>query len=117
MHSPRSKALPSPSVVGQHASSCFHVPNDSMVTAGGDSQTAIGQDRPQVQYPSTSSTTGSAGLVVNYLRKDLVSATDSVTDAVSSLVKELNSGVVYDLCHMITFMYFDEAYKECQLAN
>lgn len=92
VHSPRSKTLPPPSVVGQHASSCFHVPNDSMVTAAdGSSRTAVGQDRPQVQYPSTSGTAGSAGMVVNYLRKDLVSATDSVTDAVSSLVKELNS--------------------------
>lgn len=85
--------------VGGHSMihTCSNSLNNSLAAVSSDVRHAFSyqqhqqQQQQQHQHLSTSSGGGGGFNVQSYLRKDLFSATDSVTDAVSSLVKELNS--------------------------
>lgn len=81
-------------VAGQHVGSSSNGLKESVAAVSSDIQQVFSYDfLPQLR-PSTSSSGsgGGGGNAVHYLRKDLVCATDSLTNAVSSLVRELNSG-------------------------
>lgn len=77
--SPRSRTAHSPPTAMVRGSTPS-TPGDSLVSVGGDVRQAFGhQGNP------------AAGMNVRSLRNDLLVAADSVTNAMSSLVKELNS--------------------------
>ena len=72
----------------QRASSAPPTPCDSLTSLSGDVTQAFGQSS------NSSMSIGASGAAssVRSLRHDLLVAADSVTNAMSSLVKELNSG-------------------------
>ena len=78
--SPRSRTGHSPPVAATHGSSPS-TPGDSFSGVGAEMRQAFG----------TPGSTGSSGNNLRSLRNDLLIAADSVTNAMSSLVKELNS--------------------------
>ena len=80
--SPRSRAAQSPPPT-------IPPPRGSAPTTPGDSLAGVGGD---VREAFTQQSSGSGISSVRNLRNDLLVAADSVTNAMSSLVKELNSG-------------------------
>lgn len=84
--SPRSRNAVSPPVPQARASSAPTTPGDSLAGVGGDVRQAFTQQQQQQPQQGTSTTSS-----VRSLRNDLLVAADSVTNAMSSLVKELNS--------------------------
>ena len=91
--SPKSRTTHSPPIPPPppRAASTPSTPGDSLSSVGGDVRQAFGQHPP------------SSASSVRSLRQDLLVAADSVTNAMSSLVKELNSGDLYIQAHKLDF--------------
>lgn len=99
-----SPSRPSPSSVRPMAAASPHAhaypPQDSLAGVGGDVQEAFSQGPLRRVYSLTVSLSSHLTLVLSHffsgsrrnLRNDLLVAADSITNTVSSLVKELHSG-------------------------
>ncbi|ESP05209.1 hypothetical protein LOTGIDRAFT_103177, partial [Lottia gigantea] len=94
--SPRSRNAMSPTIINNVNNNKVNSPSTPMES----SLTGLGGDVRQAFSQRPSASINNVGGMGNF-RQDLLVAADSVTNAMSSLVKELNSGWYFDILWQI----------------